>query len=65
MKDLSQDVAEELAKTAPEGVNVFWETARQPDFDLAVGALAERGRLAEGARDRRMRAHGVHALRHS
>ncbi len=41
----SQDVAEELAKTAPEGVNVFWETARQPDFDLAVGALAERGRM--------------------
>ena len=41
----TQDVAGELAKAAPDGVNVYWETARMPDFDLAVGALAERGRM--------------------
>lgn len=41
----SQKVDEELKKAAPEGVNVWWETTREPDFDLAVGALAERGRM--------------------
>jgi NADPH2:quinone reductase len=34
-----------LRKIAPTGVNVWWETAREPDFDRAVTALAARGRM--------------------
>ena len=30
---------------APQGVNVFWETLREPDFDKIVSYLAERGRI--------------------
>lgn len=30
---------------APLGVNVFWETRREPDFDAAVDLMAERGRM--------------------
>jgi NADPH2:quinone reductase len=41
----TQDVAEEIRKAAPQGVNIWWETAREPAFDLAVGALARRGRM--------------------
>jgi NADPH2:quinone reductase len=41
----TQNVAEELKKVAPGGVNVWWETPRTPDFDLAIGALARRGRM--------------------
>ncbi len=40
-----QPIGEALADLLPEGANVFWETRREPDFDLAVGALAERGRM--------------------
>ena len=41
----SQDVLAAVQEAAPEGVNVFWETLREPDFDLVVGAIAERGRM--------------------
>lgn len=41
----TEDIAVELKKVAPAGVNVWWETLREPDFDLAVGALAARGRM--------------------
>jgi NADPH2:quinone reductase len=41
----TQDVAAELKKVAPSGVNVWWETTREPDFDRATAALAARGRL--------------------
>ena len=41
----TQDVASELKSLAPNGVNVFWETMRDPDFDFAVDALSERGRM--------------------
>lgn len=40
-----QDVAEEVKRLAPNGVNVFWETLREPDFDKIVAMLAERGRI--------------------
>jgi NADPH2:quinone reductase len=30
---------------ASGGMNVWWETAREPDFDLAVALLAPRGRM--------------------
>jgi NADPH2:quinone reductase len=29
----------------PDGVDVFWETRREPDFDVAVELLAPRGRM--------------------
>lgn len=41
----SQDVAGEVKRVAPDGVNVYWETLREPDFDKAVGMLAPRGRM--------------------
>jgi NADPH:quinone reductase len=41
----TQDVAAEVKKAAPEGVQVFWETLREPDFDAIVAMLAERGRI--------------------
>ncbi|MEX0825116.1 MAG: NADPH:quinone reductase [Pirellulaceae bacterium] len=40
-----QSIEEELKELAPEGVDVFWETRREPDFDLTVAALAPRGRM--------------------
>jgi NADPH:quinone reductase len=41
----TQNVAEEVKKAAPEGVQVYWETLREPDFDAIVAMLAERGRI--------------------
>jgi NADPH2:quinone reductase len=41
----TDDVAEAVKKFAPEGVNVVWETLREPDFELLTDMLAERGRL--------------------
>ena len=41
----TQNVESELKKIAPAGVNVWWETLREPDFDLAVSSLAARGRM--------------------
>lgn len=40
-----EDVAQRLKAVAPNGVNLFWETLREPDFQLAVDSLAERGRM--------------------
>jgi len=41
----TQKIADELKKVAPAGVNVWWETTREPDFEVAVAALAARGRM--------------------
>jgi NADPH2:quinone reductase len=41
----SHDVAAAVRQFAPEGVNVAWETRREPDFDALVSHLAERGRI--------------------
>lgn len=41
----TQDVASELGRLAPDGVDVFWETLREPDFELAIAGLAENGRM--------------------
>jgi len=38
-------VLEAIRKLAPQGVQVFWETLREPDFDLATAALSENGRM--------------------
>jgi len=39
------DVDAEVRKFAPDGVNVWWETLREPDFDRTVALLAPRGRM--------------------
>jgi NADPH2:quinone reductase len=41
----TQDVAAAIKEFAPKGVNVVWETLREPDFDALTSYLAERGRL--------------------
>ncbi len=40
-----ENVTDRVKQVAPEGVNVFWETLREPDFDGAVAMMAERGRM--------------------
>jgi NADPH2:quinone reductase len=39
------DVDAQIKEFAPQGVNVFWETQREPNFDRAVSLLAPRGRM--------------------
>jgi NADPH2:quinone reductase len=39
------DWGQELMRLAPQGVDLFWETLREPDFDSAVAAMAPRGRM--------------------
>lgn len=41
----TEEVAAAVKQFAPQGVNVVWETLREPDFDKLVSYLAERGRL--------------------
>lgn len=41
----TQNVDDELKRFAPQGVNVFWETLREPDFERTTNLLAERGRM--------------------
>lgn len=40
-----QDVVQSVRQFAPNGVQVWWETQREPDFDRAIGCLAQRGRM--------------------
>jgi len=39
------NVDAEIKTFAPDGVNVFWETLREPDFERTVALLAQRGRM--------------------
>jgi NADPH2:quinone reductase len=41
----TEDVVQKTKAFAPNGVKLYWETAREPAFDLAVELLAERGRI--------------------
>jgi NADPH:quinone reductase len=41
----TQDVAAAIKGFAPNGVNVWWETLRAPDFDGTIALLATRGRM--------------------
>ena len=41
----TDDLAAAVKAFAPQGVNVYWETVREPDFDKIVSYLAERGRV--------------------
>jgi NADPH2:quinone reductase len=38
-------LATRLKAVAPEGVHVWWEALREPDFDTAIGLLADEGRM--------------------
>lgn len=40
-----QDVAETVRATVPDGVNVWFETLREPDLELSVPLLSKFGRL--------------------
>jgi NADPH2:quinone reductase len=41
----SEDVEARVKEFAPQGVHVWYETLREPDFDRTVGLLATRGRM--------------------
>jgi len=41
----TDDVDAAVREFAPDGVHVFWETQREPDFDKIVEYLAPRGRI--------------------
>jgi NADPH2:quinone reductase len=41
----TEDVAARVKEFAPQGVNVWWETLREPNFDQTVPLLAPRGRM--------------------
>ncbi|HEV3138639.1 MAG TPA: NADPH:quinone reductase, partial [Pirellulales bacterium] len=41
----TEDVDARIKQFAPQGVNVWWETLREANFDRAVGLLAARGRM--------------------
>jgi NADPH:quinone reductase len=40
-----EDVADAVRRHAPAGVDVWWETLREPDFNRTVSLLALRGRM--------------------
>lgn len=40
-----QDVTKTIAELAPQGVDVFWDTTREPDFEKAIPLLKKRGRM--------------------
>jgi NADPH2:quinone reductase len=41
----TEDVAAAIRDFAPQGVDVYWDTTREPDFERAVPLLQHRGRL--------------------
>jgi NADPH2:quinone reductase len=41
----NENVDEAIKSFAPAGVNVWWETLREPNFERIVGHLAQRGRM--------------------
>lgn len=41
----TEDVDARVKEFAPQGVSVWWETLREPNFDRAVGLLGPRGRM--------------------
>ena len=38
-------VLKSVRQFAPHGVDVFWETSREPDFHMAISIICERGRI--------------------
>lgn len=41
----TEDVPARVKAFAPDGVNVWWETLREPDFDRTIALLSQRGRM--------------------
>lgn len=41
----TQETQQTLLSLFPQGVDVFWETLREPDFDQSVACLKERGTM--------------------
>lgn len=41
----TEDVVEAVKKAAPDGVNVWWETLREPDFEKTFSLMATHGRM--------------------
>lgn len=41
----TQNIAEAVKQFAPGGVNVWWETLREPDFDRTISLLKPHGRM--------------------
>jgi len=41
----TEDVPAAIVKAAPDGVNVWWETLRDPDFEKTFSLLATHGRM--------------------
>jgi NADPH2:quinone reductase len=41
----SDDIAAAVRAFAPNGVNIYWETVREPNFDQIVSYVGERGRI--------------------
>jgi len=41
----TDDVDAQLRDAAPEGIDVWWETLREPNFERTVSFLAPRGRM--------------------
>ena len=41
----SGELAAAIAAACPDGVSLWWEALREPDFDTAIGSLAEDGRM--------------------
>jgi NADPH:quinone reductase len=41
----TDDILAAVKAFSPSGVNVYWETTREPDFDKIVSYMAERGRV--------------------
>lgn len=39
------NIVERVQAISPDGVHIWWETSREPNFDTAVACLARRGRL--------------------
>ena len=40
-----ENLAAALEKHAPDGIDIYWETSRQPDFESSVASLRQNGRL--------------------
>ncbi len=40
-----KDIVREIKILEPKGVNIWWETSREPDFDKIISALSVRGRI--------------------
>ncbi len=39
------DIVKEVLKKSPEGVNLVWDTSQNPNFDLSVSLLSQKGKI--------------------